>query len=128
MVDHPRGDLLNKLMAAARHFFDGEITVEEAAQLVGKHPETIRRAVRKGTLPNGRANPRGHLRIRRGDLQALTAPAPAPSPRRKPGSSQINVSHKSFQSGLLVSITRSFQARFHSLRAFSRRMADSIVW
>ena len=53
------------------------LTVEQAAKLLGKHPETIRRAVRKGTLPDGRANPRGHLRIRRGDLQALAAPAPA---------------------------------------------------
>lgn len=69
--------LLQRLVAAAQHYLNDEITVEEAAQLVGKHPETIRRAVRKGALPDGRANPRGHLRIRRGDLQALAAPAPA---------------------------------------------------
>jgi excisionase family DNA binding protein len=72
-----RETLLQKLVAAAQHYLNGEITVEEAAQLLGKHPETIRRAVRKGALPDGRANPRGHLRIRRGDLQALAAPAPA---------------------------------------------------
>jgi excisionase family DNA binding protein len=72
-----RGTLLQKLLAAAELYLNGEISVEEAAQLLGKHPETIRRAVRKGTLPDGRANPRGHLRIRRGDLQALAAPAPA---------------------------------------------------
>ena len=72
-----RETLLQKLLAAAELYLNGEITVEEAAQLLGKHPETIRRAVRKGTLPDGRANPRGHLRIRRGDLQALAAPAPA---------------------------------------------------
>jgi excisionase family DNA binding protein len=72
-----RETLLQKLLAAAELYLNGEISVEEAAQLLGKHPETIRRAVRKGTLPDGRANPRGHLRIRRGDLQALAAPAPA---------------------------------------------------
>ncbi len=66
--------LLNKLVAAAQEHLDGEITVEEAAALTGKHPETIRRAVRKGALPDGRAKPRGRLRIRRGDLEALAAP------------------------------------------------------
>jgi len=68
--------LLKRLVAAAQHYLNGEITVEEAAQLLGKHPETIRRAVRKGTLPDGRTNPQGRHRIRRGDLQALAAPAP----------------------------------------------------
>ncbi len=72
-----RETLLRGLLAAAQHYLSGEITVEEAAHLLGKHPETIRRAVRKGALPDGRTNPRGHLRIRRGDLQALAAPAPA---------------------------------------------------
>ena len=72
-----RETLLRGLLAAAQHYLNGEITVEEAAHLLGKHPETIRRAVRKGALPDGRTNPRGHLRIRRGDLQALAAPAPA---------------------------------------------------
>ena len=72
-----RATLLQKLLTAAELHLNGTISVEEAAQLLGKHPETIRRAVRKGTLPDGRANPRGHLRIRRGDLQALAAPAPA---------------------------------------------------
>jgi excisionase family DNA binding protein len=72
-----RETLLQKLLAAAEFYLNGEISVEEAAQLLGKHPETIRRAVRKGALPDSRTNPRGHLRIRRGDLQALAAPAPA---------------------------------------------------
>ena len=66
--------LLQKLMAAAQHHLDGEISVEEAAALLGKHPETIRRAVRKGTLPDGRSTPRGHHRIRRGDLDVLAGP------------------------------------------------------
>ena len=72
-----REALLRGLIAAAQSYLDQEVTVVEAAELANRHPETIRRAVRKGTLPDGRANPRGHLRIRRGDLQALAAPAPA---------------------------------------------------
>jgi len=84
-----RETLLQKLLAAAELYLNGQISVEEAAQLLGKHPETIRRAVRKGTLPDGRANPRGHLRIRRGDLQALAPPRPRdmiplPMPRTSP--------------------------------------------
>ena len=66
-----REALLQKLIMAAKQYLDGEITVEEAAVILGKHPETIRRAVRKGTLPDGRSTPRGHHRIRRGDLEKL---------------------------------------------------------
>jgi excisionase family DNA binding protein len=66
--------LLQKLIAAAQQYLDTEISVEEAATLSGKHPETIRRAVRKGTLPCGRTSPRGRLRIRRGDLDVLAGP------------------------------------------------------
>ena len=69
-----REALLQKLVAAAQQYLDGEVTVEEAAALTGKHPETIRRAVRKGALPDGRAKPRGRLRIRRGDLDVVAAP------------------------------------------------------
>jgi excisionase family DNA binding protein len=66
--------LLNRLVAAAQEHLDGEITVEEAATLLGKHPETIRRAVRKGTLPDDRSKPRGRMHIRRGDLELLAGP------------------------------------------------------
>ena len=51
--------LLQKLVAAAQGHLDDELTVEEAAALLGRHPETIRRAVRKGALPDGRANAAG---------------------------------------------------------------------
>ena len=44
-----REALLQRLVAAAQHYLNGEISVEEAARLLGKHPETIRRAVRKGS-------------------------------------------------------------------------------
>ena len=47
--------LLQKLITAAQGHLDDELTVEEAAALLGKHPETIRRAVRKGALA-GRAH------------------------------------------------------------------------
>ncbi len=66
--------LLQKLVAAAQAYLDGQLTVEEAAAVLGRHPETIRRAVRKGALPDGRATPRGRHRIRRGDLDRLAAP------------------------------------------------------
>lgn len=70
-----REALLQKLVTAARAYLDGQITVEEAAVILGRHPETIRRAVRRGALPDGRSKPRGRLRIRRGDLDALAAPS-----------------------------------------------------
>jgi excisionase family DNA binding protein len=69
-----RETLLQKLIAAAQQYLDGQITVEEAAAILGRHPETIRRAVRTGALPDGRTKARGRHRIRRGDLEALAAP------------------------------------------------------
>jgi excisionase family DNA binding protein len=69
-----REALLQKLIAAAQQYLDGKITVEEAATILGRHPETIRRAVRKGDLPDSRTKARGRHRIRRGDLDALAAP------------------------------------------------------
>lgn len=69
-----REALLQKLVAAAQAYLDGQLTVEEAAAILGRHPETIRRAVRAGTLPDGRTKARGRHRIRRGDLEALAAP------------------------------------------------------
>jgi excisionase family DNA binding protein len=69
-----REALLQKLVAAAQQYLDGEITVEEAAELLGKHPETIRRAVRSGVLADRRSSRRGHHRIRLGDLEKLARP------------------------------------------------------
>jgi len=69
-----REALLQKLIAAAQQYLDGKITVEEAAAILGRHPETVRRAVRTSALPDGRTNARGRHRIRRGDLEALAAP------------------------------------------------------
>ncbi len=70
-----RGALLQRLVAAGQKYLDREISVEEAATILGRHPETIRRAVRRGALPDSREKPRGRVRIRRGDLEALAAPS-----------------------------------------------------
>jgi len=69
-----REALLHRLLANAQTHLDGEITVEEAASLLGRHPETIRRAIRKGTLPDERSKPRGRMHLRRGDLGLLAGP------------------------------------------------------
>ena len=70
-----REALLQKLIAAAQQYLDGKITVEEAAAaILGRHPETVRRAVRTGALPDGRTNALGRHRIRRGGLHRA-APA-----------------------------------------------------
>jgi len=73
-----RNALLERLLDALRHFLNDEITVEEAAALTGRHPETIRRALRSGDLPDRRTNPRGHYRVRRGDLASFAAPDSRP--------------------------------------------------
>ena len=70
--------LLVSLLAALRHYLNDEITVDEAAVLTGRHPETIRRALRSGDLPDRRANPKGHYRVRRGDLATFASPESQP--------------------------------------------------
>ena len=69
-----RTALLRKLVAAAQSYLDTELDAGEAAQETGRCEETIRRAVRDGTIPDRRANPKGRHRVRRGDLQKLAAP------------------------------------------------------
>jgi hypothetical protein len=69
-----RTALLKKLVAAAQAYFDAELDAGEAAVEMGRCEETIRRAVRDGTIPDRRANPKGRHRVRRGDLQKLAAP------------------------------------------------------
>jgi len=51
-----------------------ELTVTEAADLLGVKPQAIRARLKRGTIP-GRHNERGHWRIRRTNLQSeeLTA-------------------------------------------------------
>jgi hypothetical protein len=68
--------LVNKLIVAAQEYLDSKISVDEAAVLLRRHPETIRRAIRKGALPDDRSKPRGRMHIRRGDLELLAGPQP----------------------------------------------------
>ena len=70
-----RTALLKKLVAAAQSYFDTELDAGEAAIETGRCEETIRRAVRDGTIPDRRPNPKGRHRVRRGDLQKLAATA-----------------------------------------------------
>lgn len=69
-----RAALLNRLVAAAQAHLNDELSADQAAALTGCHPETIRRAVRDGAIPDLRSSPRGHHRIRRGDLDKLVRP------------------------------------------------------
>ena len=68
-----RATLIDRLLAAATAWLDSEIDVSEAARAVGLCKETIRRAVRRGDLPDRRPRPKGRHRIRQGDLQKLAA-------------------------------------------------------
>lgn len=40
------------------------LTLKEAAQKVGMHVDTLRRAIRRGALQAARAGGRGHLRLK----------------------------------------------------------------
>jgi len=68
-----RTALLKKLIGAAQIYFDTELDTAEAASETGRCEETIRRAVRDGTIPDRRANAKGRHRVRRGDLEKLAA-------------------------------------------------------
>ncbi len=65
--------LLHKLVAEAQTYLDTELDVGEAAREAGRCEETIRRAVRAGTVPDRRASPHGRHKIRRRDVQNLAA-------------------------------------------------------
>ena len=67
--------LLRKLVVTAQTYLDTELDAAEAALETGRCEETIRRAVRDGTIPDRRANPKGRHRVRRGDLQKLATPS-----------------------------------------------------
>src|SRR6266849_4240984 len=70
--------LLRKLVVTAQTYLDTELDAAEAALETGRCEETIRRAVRDGTIPDRRANPKGRHRVRRGDLQKLAAAPTGP--------------------------------------------------
>jgi hypothetical protein len=73
-----RTALLKKLLGAAQAWLDAEVETHTAAQETGRCEETIRRAVRDGTIPDRRSNSRGRHKVRRGDLQNLAAPSRQP--------------------------------------------------
>ncbi len=68
-----RTALVKKLLGAARAYLDAELDAGEAARETGRCEETIRRAVRAGRVPDRRASPRGRHKIRRRDVQKLSA-------------------------------------------------------
>lgn len=61
------------------------LTLSEGAELIGVNPRTLRRRIADGTLPAYRfkngldrlGRPRGHIRVRQEDLEALFRPIPA---------------------------------------------------
>lgn len=52
------------------------ITIGQAAEILGCHPQTIRRAIAAGSLPAYRFGPRA-IRLRRSDVEAALRPVPA---------------------------------------------------
>lgn len=73
-----RAALINRLLSAASAWLDTEVDIFEAARTVGVCEETIRRAVRRGDIPDQRERPRGHHRIKRGDLERFAAKGSRP--------------------------------------------------
>lgn len=69
-----RSALIQKLLAAVTAWLDAEIDVAGAAREKGVCEETIRRALRRGLIPDRRPNERGRYRVRRRDLHRLARP------------------------------------------------------
>jgi excisionase family DNA binding protein len=53
---------------------DERIGIGEAAAIAQLHPDTIRRAVKRGEIPHTKT-PGGILRFRRADIEALLTPS-----------------------------------------------------
>src|SRR6266540_478758 len=68
-----RTALLKKLVAAAQSYLDTELGAGEAAIETGRCKETIPRAVRDGTVPDRRANPKGRHRARRASRKRVAS-------------------------------------------------------
>ena len=58
-----RGRLLQQLEELLAAEAEQTYTVEEAAELTGAHPETIRRMVREGEIEDHRSTPGGTIRV-----------------------------------------------------------------
>ena len=68
--------LIHRLIEAARRHLDGEVNVEEAAAVLHRHPETIRRAVRSGVRPTDGPTPGGTTVFGGGTWRSLPTPEP----------------------------------------------------
>lgn len=68
-----RTAMTRKLLLDAGTWLDAKIDVAEAARASGVCAETIRRAVRRGDIPDQRDQPGGHHRLRRGDVERFAA-------------------------------------------------------
>lgn len=66
-----RDALVRGLLHCATEYFEQEVTVSEAAGLLGQCEETVRRAIREGRLPDNRKQPRGHHRVKRRDVVSV---------------------------------------------------------
>jgi hypothetical protein len=65
--------LVEQLKEALLAAGDETVSVEEASAMTGVNPETVRRAVRRGDLPDGRSSKHQNIRIRKNDLPKLAA-------------------------------------------------------
>jgi hypothetical protein len=63
--------MLREILDAEQVWSEGEVSVDEAATMTKRCPETIRRSVNDGRVPSRRNGERGHHRIRRGDLHLV---------------------------------------------------------
>ena len=52
------------------------MTVSDAAELAGVHPQTVRRWIDEGRLPSITVYPTHRVRVRRDDVEAARAPKP----------------------------------------------------
>jgi excisionase family DNA binding protein len=68
-----RTRLIDGLLVAAAEWLDAEIDVAEAARSAGVCEETIRRAIRRGDIPDERPQRRGRHRVRRSDVERFAA-------------------------------------------------------
>ena len=73
-----RSALIQKLLATATAWLDAEIDVTQAAREKELCEETVRRALRRGTIPDLRPAGKGRHKLRRRDLERLAAPSSAP--------------------------------------------------
>jgi hypothetical protein len=70
-----RDALIRGLLRRAAEYLDEEVSVAEAASMLDRGEETVRRAVRDGRLPDQRRKGRARHRLKRGDVISLAGGA-----------------------------------------------------